>query len=88
MKLTDIKTFVVGNPPPGNGGRYFVFVKLSTDGNVHGVGEAYCVPFHPDLVARMLIGRVRALPRRARTRTTSRRSGAASTRPATRSIRT
>ena len=55
MKLTDIKTFVVGNPPPGNGGRYFVFVKLSTEGNVHGVGEAYCVPFHPELVARLLV---------------------------------
>jgi len=54
MKLQDIETFVVGNPPPHNGGRYFVFVKLTTDGNVHGVGEAYCVPFHPDLVARML----------------------------------
>ncbi len=55
MKLTDVKTFVVGNPPPGYGGRYFVFVKLTTDGNVHGVGEAYSVPFHPDLVARMLV---------------------------------
>ncbi|HMI36104.1 MAG TPA: mandelate racemase/muconate lactonizing enzyme family protein [Steroidobacteraceae bacterium] len=54
MKLKDIKTFVVGNPPPHNGGRYFVFVKLTTDGNVHGVGEAYCVPFHPSIVARML----------------------------------
>jgi 2-dehydro-3-deoxyphosphogalactonate aldolase len=54
MKLTDIKTFVVGNPPPGDGGRYFVFVKLTSDGNVHGVGEAYCVPFDPHLVARML----------------------------------
>ena len=54
MKLTDIKTFIVGNPPPGNGGRYFVFVKLTTDGNVSGVGEAYCVPFHPEVVARML----------------------------------
>ncbi len=54
MKLTDIKTFVVGNPPPGYGGRYFVFVKLTTDGNVHGVGEAYSVPFDPHLVARML----------------------------------
>ncbi len=54
MKLTDIKTFVVGNPPPHNGGRYFVFVKLTTDGNVSGVGEAYSVPFHPDIVARML----------------------------------
>jgi galactonate dehydratase len=54
MKLTDIKTFVVGNPPPHNGGRYFVFVKLTTDGNVTGVGEAYCVPFDPHLVVRML----------------------------------
>lgn len=54
MKLKDIKTFVVGNPPPHYGGRYFVFVKLGTDDNVHGVGEAYCVPFRPDLVARML----------------------------------
>ncbi|TLY60567.1 MAG: hypothetical protein E6K51_00025 [Gammaproteobacteria bacterium] len=55
MKLKEIRTFVVGNPPPGYGGRYFVFVKLTTDGNVHGVGEAYCVPFHPDLVARMAV---------------------------------
>ena len=54
MKLTDIKTFVVGNPPPHYGGRYFVFVKLTTDGNVSGVGEAYCVPFDPQLVARMI----------------------------------
>jgi galactonate dehydratase len=54
MRLKDIKTFVVGNPPPHYGGRYFVFVKLGTDDNVHGVGEAYCVPFRPDLVARML----------------------------------
>jgi galactonate dehydratase len=54
MKLHSIKTFVVGNPPPHYGGRYFVFVKLVTDGNVHGVGEAYCVPFHPQVVAHML----------------------------------
>ena len=54
MKLTDIQTFVVGNPPPHFGGRYFVFVKLTTDGNVSGIGEAYCVPFEPHLVARMI----------------------------------
>ena len=54
MKLTDIQTFVVGNPPPSFGGRYFVFVKLTTDGNVSGIGEAYCVPFDPHLVARMI----------------------------------
>ena len=54
MKLAGIRTFVVGNPPPHNGGRYFVFVKLVTDGRVEGVGEAYCVPFDPHLVARMI----------------------------------
>ena len=54
MKLTDIRTYVVGNPPPHYGGRYFVFLKLMTEGNVHGVGEAYCLPFHPTIVARML----------------------------------
>ena len=54
MKLTDITTFVVGNPPPHFGGRYFVFVKLTTDGNVSGIGEAYCVPFAPHLVAQMI----------------------------------
>jgi len=54
VKLQDIKTFVVGNPPPHYGGRYFVFVKLTTDGNIAGVGEAYCVPFEPHLVARMI----------------------------------
>lgn len=53
MKLQQIRTFVVGNPPPHFGGRYFVFCKLLCDG-VEGVGEAYCVPFHPALVARML----------------------------------
>ncbi len=54
MKLTDIKTFVVGNPPPHFGGRYFVFVKLTTACGISGVGEAYCVPFGPHLVATMI----------------------------------
>jgi len=55
MQLRDIETFIAGNPPPHYGGRYFVFVKLTTDGNVHGVGEAYCVPFHPEVVTRMMV---------------------------------
>ena len=54
MKLTDIQTFVVGNPPPHFGGRYFVFVKLTTDSGVSGIGEAYCVPFEPHLVGKMI----------------------------------
>lgn len=55
MKLTDIKTYVVGNPPPHYGGRYFVFVKLITDGRVEGIGEAYCVPFDPHLVEKLIV---------------------------------
>ncbi len=55
MKLSGIETFVVGNPPPHYGGRYFVFVKLITDGNVEGVGEAYCVPFNPHLVEKLIV---------------------------------
>ena len=54
MKLADIQTFVVGNPPPHFGGRYFVFVKLTTACGISGVGEAYCVPFEPHLVAKMI----------------------------------
>jgi galactonate dehydratase len=54
MKLKDIKTFVVGNPPPHFGGPWFVFVKLTTDDNISGIGEAYGVPFHPQLVAKMI----------------------------------
>ena len=54
MKLREIDTFVVGNPPPHNGGRYFVFVKLTTADGIDGIGEAYGVPFQPHQVARLI----------------------------------
>jgi 2-dehydro-3-deoxyphosphogalactonate aldolase len=54
MKITDVKTFVVGNPPPHFGGLYWVFLKLTTDTGISGVGEVYSVPFHPHVVARMI----------------------------------
>ncbi|MBV8651717.1 MAG: mandelate racemase/muconate lactonizing enzyme family protein [Alphaproteobacteria bacterium] len=54
MKITDFKTFVVGNPPPHFGGLYWIFVKLRTDDGIEGVGEVYSVPFHPDVVAKMI----------------------------------
>jgi L-alanine-DL-glutamate epimerase-like enolase superfamily enzyme len=54
MKITDVRTWVVGNPPPQAGGRYFIFVKLTTDGNVVGYGEAYNASFDPHLTARMI----------------------------------
>ena len=54
MKITDVKTWVVGNPPPGIGGKYFIFVRLTTDGGVAGYGEAYNATFGPHVTARMI----------------------------------
>ena len=54
MKIADVKTYVVGNPPPHRGGPYFVFVKLISDDGIEGIGEAYGVPFHPKVVTKMI----------------------------------
>ncbi|MFZ0498779.1 MAG: mandelate racemase/muconate lactonizing enzyme family protein [Steroidobacteraceae bacterium] len=54
MKLREIRTFVVDNPPPHNGGRYFIFAKLTTADGISGVGEAYGVPFEPHHVAKLI----------------------------------
>ncbi len=54
MKVTDVKTFVVGNPPPHFGGRYFIFVKLTTDNGIDGIGEVYAATFGPHTVAAMI----------------------------------
>jgi galactonate dehydratase len=55
MKIIDVETFVVANPPPSFGGRYFTFVKLTTSDGVVGYGEAYAGTFHPDVVTAMLL---------------------------------
>ena len=54
MKLKKIKIFVVGNPPPHFGGRYWIFVKLITDQDIIGYGEIYSVPFHPNVAVKMI----------------------------------
>ncbi len=54
MKLKKIKTFVVGNPSPDLGGKYWVFIKLITDKDITGYGEIYSVPFHPNVVTKMI----------------------------------
>jgi len=54
MKITDVKTYVVENPPPHYGGPYWVFIKLTTNNGIVGFGEAYSVPFHPQIVALMI----------------------------------
>jgi galactonate dehydratase len=54
MKLDSLKVFVVGNPPPGFGGRYFVFLKLKTACGIEGVGEVYAATFGPKVIAAMI----------------------------------
>jgi 2-dehydro-3-deoxyphosphogalactonate aldolase len=54
MKIVSAKTFVVGTPTPHHGGAFWVFVKLTTDSGVEGIGEVYAVPFHPAVVEKMI----------------------------------
>lgn len=54
MKITGLKTFVVGNPSPFAGGRYFIFLKLQTDTGIEGVGEVYSASFAPKVVGAMI----------------------------------
>lgn len=55
MKLQSIDTYVVGNPPPRRGGRYFIFVRLKTACGIEGVGEIYNATFGPQLCAQMAV---------------------------------
>ena len=47
MKLKDLEIFVVGTPPPGWGGRYWIFVKVTTDDGIVGYGEVYASSVGP-----------------------------------------
>lgn len=54
MKVVGLETFVVGNPPPSYGGKYFVFLKLVTEDEIEGVGEVYAATFHPRALEAMI----------------------------------
>ena len=54
MQIKELKTFVVGNPPPSFGGRYFIFVKLTTNDGISGIGEVYCDTFGPQVITAMV----------------------------------
>ena len=54
MKIAELKTFVVGNPPPAFGGRYFLFLKLKTACGVEGFGEIYAASFAPKAIVPMI----------------------------------
>ncbi len=52
MKIAELKTYVVD--PHGFGGRNWVFVALTTDEGIKGVGEAFEIPFNPHAVAKLI----------------------------------
>ncbi len=47
MKLADLDIFVIGTPPPGWGGRYWIVVKLTTACGIAGYGEVYAASVGP-----------------------------------------
>ncbi|MCB2152640.1 MAG: mandelate racemase/muconate lactonizing enzyme family protein, partial [Rhodobacteraceae bacterium] len=47
MRLKDLEIFTVAPPAPGWGGRYWIFVKLTTDDGIAGYGECYASSVGP-----------------------------------------
>lgn len=64
MRLADLEILTVAPPPPGWGGRYWTFVKLTTDDGITGWGEVYAASVGPvamkavieDVFARHMLG--------------------------------
>ena len=53
MKLATFQSYIVKNPPPGFGGRYFIFVTLTTSCGITGTGEIYAASFAPEIITAM-----------------------------------
>jgi L-alanine-DL-glutamate epimerase-like enolase superfamily enzyme len=64
MKIASLKTHIVAVPPPHIGGMYWIFVRVTTECGIEGVGEIYATAFHPaalepliaDVFERYLLG--------------------------------
>jgi galactonate dehydratase len=54
MKIKDLQVFIVGVPPGEWGGKYFTFVKLTTDNGITGIGECYGANFGPKAMKVMI----------------------------------
>ena len=54
MRLDTLETFITGTPPPGHGGRYFIFVRLTTACGITGIGEIYSASFAPEVVLSLI----------------------------------
>ena len=55
MRLQDVEVFVVAPPPPGWGGRYWIFVKLTTDNGITGYGEVYASTVGPETMRAVIV---------------------------------
>jgi galactonate dehydratase len=54
VKISDVTTFVIKNPPPAFGGKYFIVVKVTTDTGIVGYGEIYAATFGPHTIKAMV----------------------------------
>ncbi len=51
MRLEGLEIFVIGTPPPGWGGRYWIIVKLTTECGIIGFGEVYATAIGPSAMS-------------------------------------
>ena len=63
MKVTGLNTFVVENEEPFIGGRYFLFLELTTDEGITGIGERVVGSSYgdPDIAATFIRGQISLL---------------------------
>ena len=54
MKLQDLEVIVTAPPAPGWGGRYWIFVKVTTDTGVTGIGECYASSLGPTTMTHVI----------------------------------
>ena len=54
MKLQDLDIIVTAPPAPGWGGRYWIFVKVTTDTGITGIGECYASSIGPDAMKHVI----------------------------------
>ena len=54
MKLQDLDVIVTGNRPGEWGGRYFIFVKVTTDNGITGIGEVYGASVGPEAMTHVI----------------------------------
>ncbi len=54
MRLRDLEIIITAPPAPGWGGRYWIFVKLTTDTGLSGIGECYATGVGPQAMTHVI----------------------------------